>query len=542
MNTFPDIRFRALKSPMKPDELLANLRHNVLPSFPREISHFTRNARHDLNLYDELIQHIRNKKATLSREITRYESLTTPIRKLPPEVLRQIFGFAAGRSRFNHPFSACQSTAFRLSSVCYKWREIALQSPELWANMCISLDAKSILPVKLSLSRSQQHTLSIELVGGYEGDEEQPCEELLRLLVEHNHRWRELDLSLVGSLVLDSDLGGFNSMLESVICSSVGLHSLSFKEDENLQSFTLNMEPEYPIYHDDFPWETIRHLNTKYGNLQHVLECLQHGRGLLSLTYRDDQDSALTYNFPSQRVDEDRVVSNLGTLSLELSNPSTLYPLLSDILQNVTLPSLKNLTISCETLGVRQRISRTFQFCHMWPAVNLSLFMERSRCNLTTLVLTGIPLLDSQVISMLHLTPSLHTFTLHELWATETTQYQEAPKKLHRTVTKDLLEKLEATYSNAFYFQHPLLPKLKWLTLWVQSHFDADEAFVELVKSRWVRPASGDPSFAYDTEHLRTVELYVLGRKLLEEVYEPLKTIEENGMMITVFGDGVRVV
>ncbi|KAF9258822.1 hypothetical protein L218DRAFT_1004574 [Marasmius fiardii PR-910] len=143
----------------------------------------------------------------------------------------------------------------------------------------------------------------------------------------------------------------------------------------------------------------------------------------------------------------------------------------------------------------------------------------------------------------------VNTFILHELWATDHSidvLYRLGPPmNTFQTVTKHLLKRLGGapfTHS-AFSLQHPLLPKLKWLTLRVQSHFDADEDFVEWVKSRWFRSIGDSPSLhGREIEVLRTVELHVVERSLENELYEPLKEVDEDGMMISVFGDGKRVV
>ncbi|KAF9257914.1 hypothetical protein L218DRAFT_837725, partial [Marasmius fiardii PR-910] len=141
---------------------------------------------------------------------------------------------------------------------------------------------------------------------------------------------------------------------------------------------------------------------------------------------------------------------------------------------------------------------------------------------------------------LLHLTPAVHTFTLHEVWATDQDNDIERvkkPRRLYQTVTKSLLEQLQASplTADAFSSQLPLLPKLKSLTLRVREHFDADQAFVDLVRSRWFHQT--DDLFGFDIETLRTVELHVFDRVLPADVYELLKRIEEDGMMISVFED-----
>ncbi|KAK1231513.1 hypothetical protein PQX77_005379 [Marasmius sp. AFHP31] len=162
-----------------------------------------------------------------------------------------------------------------------------------------------------------------------------------------------------------------------------------------------------------------------------------------------------------------------------------------------------------------------------------------------------MPLSESEVIGLLQHTPSLHTFILHELWASgdyrdNLNRRQKWKSKLepqYQIVTKTFLEKLGALTVVADPFaatQYLLVPRLKTLKLGVHSHFDGDDTFVDFVKSRWMQ-ADGDVGLN-EVKRLRTVVLHIADRKLVEKVYEPLKRVDREGMMISVFGDGVRVI
>ncbi|KAL0568588.1 hypothetical protein V5O48_013395, partial [Marasmius crinis-equi] len=102
--------------------------------------------------------------------------------------------------------------------------------------------------------------------------------------------------------------------------------------------------------------------------------------------------------------------------------------------------------------------------------------------------------------------PPVHTFTLSGFWVSKPEDYSQAsPSTLHKTITRSLLERLEAPTLADVFSQSPLLPKLRSLQPAAQSHFDADNVFVDVVKSRWDR-TSGDGS-SYATERLRAVVL-----------------------------------
>ncbi|KAL0568257.1 hypothetical protein V5O48_013729, partial [Marasmius crinis-equi] len=250
-----------------------------------------------------------------------------------------------------------------------------------------------------------------------------------------------------------------------------------------------------------FPWTTLRSLNPSYDakvTPVSVFNAFRLVLNLQSLVYRCDvSDYELSFE-PFVPV-----ISNFSTLSFLIGNKEGFHALLCDFFRGVTLPSL-------DTLKIR--------------------FIEPKHVR-------RIPLSDSGVISTLKLTPSVHTFTLSELWASVPRDYtEEPPKTLHKTVTDTLLQGLKAPIfdSNVFSAQTPLLPKLGSFKLAVQSHFDADQAFVEMVKSRWI----GDTC----SEKLRTAVLHVVNRKLVEGVYEPPKRLDEEGVMVTVCGNGIRVV
>ncbi|KAG7091535.1 hypothetical protein E1B28_010564 [Marasmius oreades] len=547
MNTiFPDIQLRALKPPMQPAELLKTLRFNVSLTSSQEINCFIQEAEHDLNLYDKLIQHIKIKKAALKNDITRYRSLQSPIRKLPPETLRRIFGIAAGPNQCGRPCHGRGTSIFRLSSVCTRWREVALNSPELWANISIYMDLGAIRPLELCLRRSQQHPLSLQLDPGWDRAQAgTPISELFRLLLEHSRRWQHLDVRTVDFFAFDGI--GEMPLLQSVKCCPFAGEIMPFGNAPNLRQLQILQEFHdvgEPVDLTSLPWSTLRHLDLvdteHYWDREAIVECFRRGNKLQSFVYRHESEE-----YPSIRTrNEHCVVSNIESLSLELPNPDSFNYVLSEMIQAVTLPSLVNFTISCtppEPYGEPNYI----KFFMAWPGNVFSEFMERSKCNLTTLALKGIPLSESKLMPLLQLTPSLHTFILHEFLATEDAWDDddfEDRKNKYQTVTESFLNRLAVSPLTAdpFLSRNPLLPKLKWFTLRVQSHFDADAAFVELVKSRWVYP-TGDLPF-HDMETLRTVELHVLNRSLPKKVYEPLKAVDADGMMISVFGNGKRIV
>jgi F-box-like len=79
------------------------------------------------------IKQLQRERATLEEKISRTLAYMSPIRRLPAELLRQIFTMN---------FDEYPCCAWILSSVCSQWRRLALSMPKLWSKVCyLSLSA-----------------------------------------------------------------------------------------------------------------------------------------------------------------------------------------------------------------------------------------------------------------------------------------------------------------------------------------------------------------------------------------------------------------
>ncbi|KAJ8095683.1 hypothetical protein PM082_022941 [Marasmius tenuissimus] len=306
---------------------------------------------------------------------------------------------------------------------------------------------------------------------------------------------------------------------------------------------------------DDVPWNGVHRLELAFDNTctpSSVFKVLRLGYNLKSLVYYGEANVGWVNPTLYERNEggPQPVSSNLETLSVQLGCAGGFYNLLHDFIRSLKLPFLDNLAVSfLEPSDLKDREVLTFGTTS-WPRDVFIQFMERSGCNLTTLTLEGIPLAETEVMSLLNHTTTLRSFTLCELFASshevsERRRWEHMaqlnPKRLHKTVTESFLRHLEApTFGvDVFSTQCPIVPST-YLKLGVQSHFNAHRAFVDMVKSRWDRP-NGD-TFSYRTERLRTAVLHVLNGTVEELIYEPLKRLDEKGMMVSVLANGKWVV
>ncbi|KAL0569598.1 hypothetical protein V5O48_012361 [Marasmius crinis-equi] len=217
----PDIQPRALVAPMTPEKLSRTLRACAMPPFSiQELSKYTQDVQHDVKPFEKCIQRLRSRQAALQRDIARYNS-PFPIRKLPIKILRRILALVCGGHLDSNP-ERVPTYVFRLSGVRYWWREIALQSPELWANLMFDLDIAPAALARLAIARSRQHPLSLQLFGGWTRS---VGLKIWRLLLEHAARWSYIDLLGV-TLAFEAEVLFSlidDLMLETIVCT--GYHT-----------------------------------------------------------------------------------------------------------------------------------------------------------------------------------------------------------------------------------------------------------------------------------------------------------------------------
>ncbi|KAJ8079642.1 hypothetical protein PM082_011229 [Marasmius tenuissimus] len=470
---------------MTPDDLWRALRTCItLPILPQELSHYIRNAEYDVIQFEDCIERLRERQAVLRRNIARYSSLLSPIRKLPTEILRRIFGFACVTDPNDDEFRG-SAVPFHLSGVCGRWRELVLNSPELWANISLDLEVRTQYSVNLILERSRQHPLSLRLSGGWDDDKLDASYDSFGVLVEHAARWREVDFTWVSPVMATEAIVAVQvPILETIALSptQAGVIFDYFCHLYRLRNVIYGEGLEALNFEDNVPWDGVYHLKLAFDNTrspESVFEALRLGHDLKTLVYYGQANAGLLNleRYVSSEERPELVESNLETLSIQLYCADGFYALLHDSIRDLKFPSLNNLTISfLEPLPLMDREELTFSI-GSWPRDVFLQFLDRLGCTLTTLALEGIPLKETEVVLVLRNTPFLRSFTLCELFASshEVSKRRQIeldrPKTLRKTVTESFLRRLEVPMfgANEFSTQSPLLPKLyvpqDWCTI-----------------------------------------------------------------------------
>ncbi len=166
-----------------------------------------------LPVYDTLIDRLytalevlETYRATIHRVSKDFSSTLAPIRRLPSDVLRSVFGETKSDldgwgSSYDRPTISFMQDTLTLGQVCASWRDIVVSSPELWSHIKImfpslTVDNPGPSPfLKPTLTLSGQHPLDIRFMLDGDTSSGEAIEALSSLLRER-HRWRSTSLQL----------------------------------------------------------------------------------------------------------------------------------------------------------------------------------------------------------------------------------------------------------------------------------------------------------------------------------------------------------
>ncbi|KAJ6563604.1 hypothetical protein DFH09DRAFT_477879 [Mycena vulgaris] len=122
-------------------------------------------------LLDEALAFLSRRHAALLASLNAHKSIVSPIRRLPPELLGEIFSFSVHATYSLRGVSGppCRRAPWLLAHVCSRWAAVALASPVLWTMVSLDLDrlkaaedgAVSMTNVWLERSKDLPMTLRI---------------------------------------------------------------------------------------------------------------------------------------------------------------------------------------------------------------------------------------------------------------------------------------------------------------------------------------------------------------------------------------------
>ncbi|KAJ7253571.1 hypothetical protein C8J57DRAFT_626920 [Mycena rebaudengoi] len=329
-----------------PDDAECQRIHDFLLEPRKEATELSEQIARTQKLLDDLTR----KRDDLTDFIDTHLALVSPARRLPDDVVREIFVASLPANR-NCAITA-KEPPLLLCAICQSWRNLALSTPRMWASIHIVAPSndkieRMIDTVHTWLARSGALPLSISLIVSQSGWPTPNAETLLTALIRYSLRWKRIrsilpinhfeplsSLSPEDVPVLENaSIDGFGGDDAS---HSILSRKLAFLGTTSLWSASLNpqfISPETPVR-----MEFLRHLSFEvsggsqtYVSPQSTLEILRRCALLETCTILIYGDLDVSSTLPCR-------MEQLRHLHVRSTGPGATY-----FFETLVLPDLRRL-------------------------------------------------------------------------------------------------------------------------------------------------------------------------------------------------------
>ncbi|KAF9462685.1 hypothetical protein BDZ94DRAFT_1260505 [Collybia nuda] len=355
----------------------------------------------EISRLQQSIDELTAKRQRLDEFITPHQALLSPIRRIPQEVLQEIFLRCLPTN--HNSVMSCREAPLLLGRVCSLWRSLSMTMPALWSSIYISVPQPTtaawegvniaVLTQAVTewLSRSGTLPLSITLYHTTARTEEQP---LVQYMVSLCSRWKHVDLSLstftyplITSLTKEDV-----PLLES--CSfrtpTLGLsatYDISFKNPpEVLQAHCLRrlLIPSFMVPLNIPNWSALAEVLVVQGSfvtlhglrIDAALSVLRHCQSLVVCTLALTEANISVNELPVVTV------PNLKTLALHGGHG------MGSFLERLRLPALCNLELKVNSVSIETNPVPLYSFLSRVVALEsfTLTFAYQTRETLTALI------------------------------------------------------------------------------------------------------------------------------------------------------------
>lgn len=481
----PNTPFSSLDSRFCPDKTQREAIRGVISDIDRDVA----SAEAHIARVRNTLTKLESSQSSLLKCRQKFDSFLAPIRRLPSDVIAEIFVACIRASvdvekpkrlSLEVPPTSRVPWHWQLAQVCSHWRSIALSLPRLWS--CISVESNSIAItdgphwervhrlVEMQLSRTRRAPLSITFIVKIT---DASVMRLLDLLAVHSEQWAHLHIMAPTAAVVR--LGAVRDHLPVLrtvrvhLDDSVTDESLSSDEIE-LQSNTithmlavapllrqLSLTTWRPRLLSNFvaPWSQLTTYAATFGVAKH-LDILRQATRLedviLALSPEVDEDYI--------RGSDEDILALPDVRQLCLNTAETSDRNVGTVLSALHLPDLVYLSIDAGD-GPRPVID-VDQFSITPVLISL---LERSKCSLFELSVLNHILTEEEFVQLLRLMPEVEVVAV-------------ALDKISDTFHRQLTHRREETL--------PVAPRLISIKI-LSSSYDVNVC-LDMVESRWWGP------------------------------------------------------
>ncbi|KAF8154894.1 hypothetical protein B0H34DRAFT_799627 [Crassisporium funariophilum] len=241
--------------------------------------------------------------------LTRHQAVLSPIRKLPPEILAEIFLCAAGDSSVAWPASGQGGMPWLLGNICSYWRTVFLSLPKLWQEFHLKLgigEQKGVLELaKTCLHRSGKELLTFS----FEADTSEMVFAILDVLTLHSERWKDVSIDVGRLSTCLTSLSGARSRVPNLQKLHLGTSAMdtmssrvildTFADAPSLRQVSISRLTQ-PFHFLRIPWSQITCLTSKFSTFQEgeFSQILRHATNLVSFSTEGERILEVTASQP----------------------------------------------------------------------------------------------------------------------------------------------------------------------------------------------------------------------------------------------------
>ncbi|KAJ7593486.1 hypothetical protein C8J56DRAFT_499048 [Mycena floridula] len=437
---------------------------------------------------------LHEQRTVLERHVRGYESLISPVRRLPPEILGQIFLLVCSANRFD--WHGISIPGLILAQVCSHWRLVCFDTREIWATITIDMPNYSQgvrQAVRFLLETSDPYPISLAIdCLGYGPH----ARDLLGALVAESNRWSELTVGKLNVKLLVDVFPVIKSQLSSLRFLILPylddkIHDLNlFKVAPLLDTLDWELAPNADQPDLVVPWAQLRNLTLR--GPKRPLHFLSLCPALISA------ELIFPTSNSAEHARDIHIKSNLSALTIRTDDVDLKHSL--PLLSQLTLPSLDSLSIKMEPYTAVKQV---------FPVGQLRSLISRSHCTITVLSWTKIPTDFTQWTSLLQLLHSLQSLSVVDIG---TVKPQVGDDLVNDAFFNLMVRPIESSF----------LPSLQHLSLKVA----AKNAFStpRLVRALQNRVSKGN------IVRLESFKLHLTRRALGVQVLEQLKQLASAGL------------